>query len=54
MNTIINLIKTKKFIFLERGSVLFTVENKLENLEMGLKEKSNLINIGHNKYIKYV
>ncbi|HBJ2600979.1 type III-B CRISPR module-associated Cmr3 family protein [Clostridium botulinum] len=46
--------KTKKFIFLERGSVLFTVENKLENLEMGLKEKSNLINIGHNKYIKYV
>lgn len=44
--------KTKKFVFLERGSVLFTLgEDNFKELKKCLGGKLNLINIGYNKYI---
>lgn len=43
--------KTNKFIFLERGSVLFSTKNNYYKLKDKLDSNFNINNIGYNKYI---
>ncbi|WMJ82285.1 type III-B CRISPR module-associated Cmr3 family protein [Clostridium sp. MB40-C1] len=43
--------KTNKFIFLERGSVLFSLASNYEKLKMQIETNQNVRNIGYNEYV---